>query len=135
MQRTKQQALMFLLGALLVGGVVGFSAERVLRHDPEHEQSWYRREGMYDDLQLTPVQRAAMDSVLDERNCQMHALMDRVKPEADSIRAAGREQMMRIMTPEQRARFEERRRNIEARRKEERAARDANRKRPTETCK
>lgn len=135
MQRTKQQALMFLLGALLVGGVVGFSAERVLRHDPQHDESWYRREGMYDDLQLTGEQRAAMDSVLDERNCQMHALMGRIKPQADSIRAAGREQMLRIMTPEQRARFDERRAEIEARRKKERAARDTTRRRPTETCK
>ena len=30
MQRSKQQAIMFLLGAVLVGGVVGFSAERVI---------------------------------------------------------------------------------------------------------
>lgn len=135
MQRTKQQALMFLLGALLVGGVVGFSAERVLGHDPRREGSWYHRDGMYDDLQLTAAQRTAIDSVLDERNCQMRALMNRVKPQSDSIKAAGREQMLRIMTPEQRARFEARRAEIEAKRKQERATRDSSRKRPTETCK
>ena len=33
MERPKQQALAFLLGALLVGGVLGFSADRVLRKD------------------------------------------------------------------------------------------------------
>lgn len=135
MQRTKQQALMFLLGALLVGGVLGFSAERVLGHDSQRDDSWYHRIGMYDDLQLTASQRAAMDSVLDERNCQMRALMLRVKPQSDSIKAAGREQMLRIMTPEQRARFDARRTEIEAKRKQERAARDTSRKRPTETCK
>ena len=63
----------------------------------------------------------------------MRALMDQVKPQADSIREAGQEQMLRIMTPAQRARFEERRAAIEAKRKVEREARGP--KRPTETCK
>ena len=135
MQRTKQQALMFLLGALLVGGVLGFSAERVLGHDPRREASWYHREGMYDDLQLTREQRVAIDSVLDERNCQIRAAMARVKPQTDSIRAAGQDQMLRILTPEQRTRFEQRRAEIDAKKKQERAERDAARKRPTETCK
>lgn len=135
MQRTKQQALMFLLGALLVGGVLGFSAERVLGHDPQRESSWYHREGMYDDLQLTSEQRVAIDSVLDERNCQIRAAMARVKPQTDSIRAAGQDQMLRILTPGQRTRFEQRRAEIDAKKKQERAERDAARKRPTETCK
>jgi Spy/CpxP family protein refolding chaperone len=87
---------------------------------------------MYDDLALSSVQRAQIDSVLDQRNCQMRALMDPLKPQADSIRAAGQEQMLRILTPEQRARFEQRRAEIDARRKAERQARGP--KRPTETC-
>ena len=136
MQRTKQQALMFLLGALLVGGVLGFSAERVLGHDPRRDPSWYHREGMYDDLQLSPEQRTAIDSVLDERNCQIRAVMNRVKPQTDSIKAAGQQQMLQIMTAEQRARFEQRRTAIEAERKAERAERDAGRRqRSTENCK
>jgi len=32
MQRSKQQALMFLLGIGLVGGALGFSADRYLGH-------------------------------------------------------------------------------------------------------
>ena len=35
MQRSKQQALMFLLGAVLVGGVLGFSADRVMSKKPQ----------------------------------------------------------------------------------------------------
>lgn len=132
MQRTKQQAMMFLLGALLVGAVLGFSAERVLRQDRSGDGSWFRREGMYDDLQLTPGQRARIDSVLDQRNCQMRALMDKVKPQADSIREAGQAQMLRIMTPEQRERFDARRAAIETKRKRDREGRGS--KRRTETC-
>ena len=58
MQRTKQQALMFLLGAVLVGGVLGFSAERALHEDrdgdyldpvdPSLDQPWDgQRRGAY----------------------------------------------------------------------------------------
>ena len=133
MQRTKQQALLFLLGALLVGGLLGFSAERVLRHGKGGDGSWFRREGMYDDLQLTAAQRAQIDSVLDQRHCQMRALMDQLKPQADSIREAGQQQMLRIMTPEQRERFETRRAEIEARRKSERRERGS--RRSSEACK
>lgn len=132
MQRTKQQALLFLLGAVLVGGVLGFSANRVLGSDSRDRSSWFHREGMYDDLALSPAQRAQIDSVLDLRNCQMRALMDPLKPQADSIRAAGQEQMLRILTPEQRERFEQRRAEIDARRKAERQARGP--RRPAVAC-
>ncbi|MBA3891562.1 MAG: hypothetical protein H0X64_13640 [Gemmatimonadaceae bacterium] len=133
MQRTKQQALLFLLGAVLVGGVLGFSANRVLDSKSKGEGSWFHREGMYDDLALTPDQRAQIDSVLDIRNCQMRALMDPLKPQADSIRAAGQEQMRLILTPAQRERFERRRTEIDARRKAERESHGP--RRSTATCK
>lgn len=122
MQRTKQQALFFLLGAVLVGGVLGFSAERVL-HDGDRDRGWFRREAMYDDLSLTAAQRVAVDSVLDERHCQMRALMEQLEPQADSIKEAGRVSMLRILTPEQRDRFERRRLEMEARDAERRASR------------
>ena len=48
MQRSKQQALMFLLGAVLVGGVLGFSADRfVASKKPTRVPA---RVQMYDDI-------------------------------------------------------------------------------------
>lgn len=132
MQRTKQQAIMFLLGAVLVGGILGFATSRVLDSKSGGKSAWFHREGMYDDLALTPDQRARIDSVLDLRNCQMRALMDPLKPQADSIRAAGQEQMLLILTPEQRDRFERRRAEIDTRRKAERKQRGP--RRPTASC-
>ena len=61
MQRSKQQALMFLLGTLLVGAILGFSADRLFGDDAPTPG----RQAMYDDLQLSAEQRAAMDSRLD----------------------------------------------------------------------
>lgn len=115
MQRSKQQALMFLLGAVLVGGVLGFSAERVLRHSAV-DHTWAPREAMYDDVGLTPAQRAAMDSVLDTSNQQREALIRSIRPQLDSLRVRTRAQMYQIFTPEQRARFEARVREDSVRR-------------------
>ena len=105
MQRSKQQALMFLLGAVLVGGVLGFSADRVLNDKPNH---WVRRMRMYDDLGLSTAQRTAMDSVLDERNCQISAVMKPVRQQLDSIKAAAHQQVVQILTTEQREKLERR---------------------------
>ena len=105
MQRSKQQALMFLLGALLVGAILGFSANRVFGDDAPTPG----RQAMYDDLQLTAAQRAAMDSLLDQRHCQISRTLATVEPKLDSIRASARAQMDRMLTPDQRTRLEARR--------------------------
>jgi Spy/CpxP family protein refolding chaperone len=108
MQRSKQQALMFLLGALLVGAILGLSANRVFgENSPESPAA--RRQAMYDDLQLTAAQRAAMDSLLDQRHCQIARTLASVEPRLDSIRASARAQMDRLLTAEQRSRLEARR--------------------------
>jgi Spy/CpxP family protein refolding chaperone len=121
MQRSKQQALMFLLGALIVGAALGFSADRVLgRAQPETPLA--RRQAMYDDLALSPAQRAAMDSLLDQRHCQISRTLATVEPKLDSIRASARAQMDRLLTPEQRTRLEARRAAWRGRGEKERRA-------------
>jgi hypothetical protein len=105
MQRSKQQALMFLLGAVLVGGVLGFSADRVFS---EQSKSWAPRQRMYADLGLSAAQQTTMDSLLDDRNCQISALMKPVKPQLDSIKATAHQQVLQILTPEQRELLERR---------------------------
>lgn len=119
MQRPKQQALAFLLGALLVGGVVGFSADRAFRRDEDTVEA--RRKAMYDDLALQPAQRAAMDSMFDARNCQLEAVYAPIQPTVDSIKSATRTQMNVILTAEQRTRLEARRREMDQKHATERA--------------
>ncbi|HYC53115.1 MAG TPA: hypothetical protein VEB19_18570 [Gemmatimonadaceae bacterium] len=105
MQRSKQTALMFLLGAVLVGGVLGFSADRVITSRGKH---WAPRMRMYQDLALTEAQQATMDSLLDARNCQIGALMKPMGPQLDSIKKAAHQQVLQILTPAQRLKLEER---------------------------
>ena len=123
MQRTKQQALMFLLGAVLVGGVLGFSAERVL--DREHQpKNW--RTAMYEDLQLTADQQQRFDSLLDATNCQRKAVLKTVQPQLDSLRREGRLAMDALLTPEQRSRLEARRQEDAARHEQSQSRRRPN---------
>jgi hypothetical protein len=122
MQRSKQQALMFLLGAVLVGGVLGFSADRVFNDKPK---TLVPRTRMYDDLGLSEAQRTTMDSVLDERNCQISVVMKPVRPHLDSIKKAAHQQMLQILTPDQQAKLELRRKEMERRDSLEKARRDS----------
>ena len=122
MQRSKQQALMFLLGAVLVGGVLGFSADRVFQDKQKH---WGPRMRMYNDLKLSETQRARMDSLLDDRNCQINAVMKPVGPQIDAIKKAAHEEILGIMTPEQRAIMEMRREEMARRDSISKARRDS----------
>jgi Spy/CpxP family protein refolding chaperone len=118
MDRPKQQAIAFLLGAVLVGGVGGFSADRMFRHDDMSIAE--KRKAMYDDLDMAPAQRAAMDSLFDARNCQYDAIFRPIQPALDSLRTATRDKMNQILTAEQRARLDNRRKDDDSHRSEER---------------
>ena len=115
MQRSQQQALMFLLGAVLVGGVLGFSADRVFSHGAR-PHVWADRTAMYDDLELSAGQRTQMDSVIDVQHRQIETLLKPVQPQLDSVKANAREGFHRILTPAQWNKFELRRQEEEARR-------------------
>jgi Spy/CpxP family protein refolding chaperone len=122
MQRSKQQALMFLLGAVLVGGVLGFSANHFF---DEARSPWTGRMRMYDDLALSEAQRVQMDSLLDDRNCQINVVMTPVRPQLDSIKAVAHQQMMQILMPEQRTKLEARKQEMQRRDSAEKARRDS----------
>jgi Spy/CpxP family protein refolding chaperone len=57
-------------------------------------------------LDLTDGQRAQVDSVLARREGEMRGLRDQVRPRFDSIASRTRADLLRILTPEQRTRFE-----------------------------
>ena len=120
MHRPKQQALVFLLGALLVGAVVGFAGDRVFSNTSSDGSINGRRKALYDDLGLQVAQRASLDSIFDDNNCQMDALFKPLQPALDSLKAARRVAMSAVLTPEQRSRLEARRKDLDARHSAER---------------
>src|SRR5215217_2982135 len=127
MQRTKQQALMFLLGATLVDGALGFSADRYLSHE-KVVSSFGPRSKFYDELGLTAQQRAALDSLAFEQECAMRPVFAPIDSTLKTMRARFQAQRDSVFTKDQLAKLEARRTEMNARRKAEQA------KEPKRTC-
>lgn len=96
MQRSKSLAMMFLLGTLVVGGALGFSADRLITKPgvcpaPADRKGW--RDRFANELELTPAQRVTLDSILDKRHRDWAAVQATVRPRIDSLQASIRPQV------------------------------------------
>src|SRR5262245_57755586 len=118
MQRSKQTALTFLLGATLVGGALGFSADRFLSHEKVVSQ-FAPRPKFYDDLGLSQQQRTTVDSLRFQQDCLMRAVMAPQRPRLDSIRANFRAGLEQVLTKDQLTQLDTRRKEHDARRQAE----------------
>lgn len=114
MQQSKWYALLFLLGAFVAGAAVGVAGDRTMEHSrPMARGPRSPLDRMANDLSLTPAQRAAFDTILENRQKQMRQLFAPIQPQMDSLMALGKvvrdsthEQLRRVLTPEQRAKFD-----------------------------
>ncbi len=109
MRKSKSLALGFLLGALVAGGALGFSLDRVLTR-PSCDASTDRqavRAYMASKLQLSPLQRAQVDSLLDNRHREMARIVAPVRPQLDSVREATRVQIKKLLDVGQQRRFQD----------------------------
>lgn len=109
MQRSRSLALMFLLGALLVGGALGFTADRVLTGDRCARNGDNRRSRTWltEELNLTAEQSAAVDSIVERRHREMRSVISTVRPRMDAVRDTARQQIRRVLDDAQRTRFDE----------------------------
>jgi Spy/CpxP family protein refolding chaperone len=62
-----------------------------------------------------------MDSLFDARNCQYDSIFRPIQPALDSLRMATRDRMNQILTAEQRAKLDQRRKDDDSHRSEERS--------------
>ncbi|HEX7121133.1 MAG TPA: hypothetical protein VF178_02095 [Gemmatimonadaceae bacterium] len=104
MQPSKSLAVMFLLGAVLVGGALGFTADRYMIRD--QIRSPRPRLHLADRLQLDARQRAKLDTILDRRRQRYDIIMATVRDQIDSLRHHAREEIRQMLTEEQRREFE-----------------------------
>jgi Spy/CpxP family protein refolding chaperone len=105
MQQSKNLAIAFLLGAVLVGWALGFAADRVMLRD-RIAQPQHARLSLADRLQLDAAQRAKLDSIVDHRGRRWDLVMAPVRPALDSIKQRARDEMRAMLTPAQRTEFE-----------------------------
>jgi len=109
MRSSKQLALMFLLGAVLVGGVMGFTVDRIMVRDklcPRWGDPRAMRARLADDLTLSDAQRAAVDTILDWRQERYDALMKPIKPQMDLARDSARAEIRRRLDARQQAKWD-----------------------------
>ncbi len=115
MNNPKSSALLFLLVALLAGAAIGITADRMLfaPRRAHHGREDFRKR-MAEELDLTPTQKSAIDSLMMERHRQIVALFKPIKPQLDSISGAARavsdsthQQIRRLLNPEQQTKLEE----------------------------
>jgi Spy/CpxP family protein refolding chaperone len=120
MERSKGYAVMFLLGAFLAGGALGFTADRVMGGG--HGRGGEMRGGgggggfrqrMARVLDLTPSQQTAIDSLMEQKKRQIVALYRPVQPQLDSLAVASRvisdsthAQIKRLLNPDQQVKLE-----------------------------
>jgi len=103
MQGSKNLAVMFLFGAVLVGGALGFTADRVMIRDRICDTG---RGTLGERLALSPEQQLKVDTILEERHRQSDILMAPIRTQYDSLKLHAREQIRQVLSPEQRTRFE-----------------------------
>lgn len=116
----KSIALMFLLGAFLAGGAVGFAADRALSPAPRQRyDETAMRDSLGKELQLSAVQRQQLDSILDWGRVRRNEIMKPFQPTLRAARDSGRVLIMQMLDTAQQARF----RNVLDRMRSDSAAR------------
>jgi Spy/CpxP family protein refolding chaperone len=115
MERSKGYAMMFLLGAFVAGGALGFTADRVMdaKHGRDMRGPRAYRQRMAEELKLTPAQQASVDSLIEQKHRQIVTLYKPVKPQLDSIAVLSRvvsdsthAQIKRLLNPEQQVKLD-----------------------------
>ena len=113
MQRSQWLAAAVLVGAFLVGGTLGFSADHLLHVEsaqgchPSDTRAYWDRVG--EEWNLTPEQRVILDSLMDVQHREIAALFAPIRRQADSLSRIAQQisdstqaRLRVILTPEQR---------------------------------
>ena len=114
------------IGLLAAVAVAGFAAgaATMSRADTKPPVDWRERcslSGMLKDrLGLTDVQRDSIRAIMRNHREQMHVVMEKVKPQMDSVRTIVDSEIRAVMTPAQRSQFD----SLKARERAERSARE-----------
>ena len=120
--KSKLQAI----GLLVAVGVAGFAAgaATMSRADTKPPVDWRERcslSGMLKDrLSLSDQQRDSIRAIMRNHRDQMHVVMEKVKPQMDSVRTIVDSEIRGVLTPAQRVAFD----SLKAHERAERTARE-----------
>lgn len=101
------------MGAALAGAAIALAADRTLARDSRSSDPRTSRARFFDQLHMTQTQRDSATALIDARDRRFRALMDDrkavlepIRAAQDSINAEWRQNLMRLLTPEQKATYE-----------------------------
>jgi Spy/CpxP family protein refolding chaperone len=102
-------ALVFALG-LALGAVGHMAAERDVfaarqRNNTRSERKFLNR--LSNELKLTPEQQQELDTILADTKARYDAIRQSVNPQFQQVREQSNERIREVLTPEQRAAFDE----------------------------
>jgi uncharacterized membrane protein len=122
MTRAKSLALAFYLGAALAGAAIGVSVDRAFFRMPQGGDQRSARSRFFRQLHLTSAQRDSATVIYDERDNRLKALMDSNKAvlapwraQSDSVFADARRRLSMLLTPDQKAIYDQIRRDHQQR--------------------
>lgn len=104
----KSLALMFLLGAFLTGGAVGFAADRVVGAKKPVTRAYtikQSRDELARELTLDDRQRVLVDSILDWRNNRDREITRSVRPLREANRDSARVLILQHLDSTQQTKF------------------------------
>lgn len=110
---SKHTAIAFLLGALLTGGALGFTAATVMGRETRAGAYASTRDQLARTLELSPEQRARFDRIVDERDhtidslmAPLDAQMEALKPSIRRVRDSARVELRALLSAPQQREFD-----------------------------
>jgi len=128
---SRQKAALWLAGVFVLGAATGgvfgysFSRHRALAAAPvtaqltEPERRAKRLAEMTKEMSLTPEQATGFDAIIHGAHDQMKSIRDKSEGDVDAVRQKARDQMRLLLTAEQKPKFEELVRRLDAERKKQ----------------
>jgi hypothetical protein len=110
--RARLQGLALLLLAFLIGALAGAAGDRLLTRPrpegprPQEHEGGARLPKVLEDMDLTPVQRAAIDSILASGRPRNEAIMNEVLPRFRAVGDTLHAGIRSVLTPAQAAEFD-----------------------------
>lgn len=112
---SKHIALAFLLGALVTGGALGFTAARVIDREARTRPTVETmRERLKRELELSEEQTSRFDEILDRRDRKLDSLlapidarMDSLRPTIRAVRDDARRELRAVLSAPQQREFDE----------------------------
>lgn len=122
----KRKAQLIIIGAFVLGIVVGASGQYLFEHRTQSQASNSTLDDLTRAVRLTPEQRVQADQILTDSQAQYQEVRIRVRPQFNVVRDATRKRIASILSPEQQVLFEQYTRELDAKKEaKEKAAASA----------